>query len=209
MPLSGCRLRRVPRSFVRRTHATESEGRCAALRISLLGAVLSTTIDPCPILSILSQSCPRFRPPAHSACVCSFEPSTGRPEHLLLTSVLVPPVPIRPSIVMDVGAGSNEDDLTIKLQEIIDVNNALKIALSKGAGMKMIMEDWNFLQVPGITSGRRIHPSAHEWPSHTCIYHGSRVVTGLGSWTQCSMHALHRAASLRIVALLGCDGCVS
>ena len=34
---------------------------------------------------------------------------------------------------MDVGAGSNEDDLTCKLVEIIDVNSALRVALQKGA----------------------------------------------------------------------------
>jgi DNA-directed RNA polymerase III subunit RPC1 len=34
---------------------------------------------------------------------------------------------------MDVGRGSNEDDLTVKLQEIIQVNFALKAALSKGS----------------------------------------------------------------------------
>lgn len=50
----------------------------------------------------------------------------GRPEHLLLSSILVPPVPIRPSVAMDSGAGSNEDDLTVKMQEILGVNNALR-----------------------------------------------------------------------------------
>lgn len=77
MPLSGCRLRRIPRSFVRMTRATESEGRCAALRISLLGAVLSTTIDHRPLSHpILSQSCPNpfpgfARPPILPAGVRS------------------------------------------------------------------------------------------------------------------------------------------
>ena len=74
------------------------------------------------------------------------DPASGRPEHLLLSTLLVPPVAIRPSVAMDVGAGSNEDDLTCKLVEIIDVNSALRVALQKGASMKTIMEDWNFLQ---------------------------------------------------------------
>ena len=39
-----------------------------------------------------------------------------RPEDLLMTYVPVPPVCIRPSVEMDTGAGTNEDDLTIKLQ---------------------------------------------------------------------------------------------
>jgi len=35
-------------------------------------------------------------------------PLIGRPENLLLSNLLVPPVPIRPSVAMDVGGGSNE-----------------------------------------------------------------------------------------------------
>ncbi|RHY31723.1 hypothetical protein DYB32_003219 [Aphanomyces invadans] len=71
----------------------------------------------------------------------------GRPEKLVLNAMLVPPVCIRPSVAMDVGSGSNEDDLTVKLQEIIQVNFALKAALQKGATLKMVMEDWDFLQI--------------------------------------------------------------
>lgn len=71
----------------------------------------------------------------------------GRPEKLLLNSILVPPVCIRPSVVMDGGTGSNEDDLTVKLQEIVQVNFALRAALQKGASLKMVMEDWDFLQI--------------------------------------------------------------
>eukprot|EP00591_Stephanopyxis_turris_P005419 CAMPEP_0195525732 /NCGR_PEP_ID=MMETSP0794_2-20130614/26324_1 /TAXON_ID=515487 /ORGANISM="Stephanopyxis turris, Strain CCMP 815" /LENGTH=171 /DNA_ID=CAMNT_0040656251 /DNA_START=41 /DNA_END=552 /DNA_ORIENTATION=- len=74
-------------------------------------------------------------------------PLIGRPENLILHNILVPPVPIRPSVAMDSGAGSNEDDLTVKLQEIIDVNNALKIAMGRGPHTKTIMEEWDFLQV--------------------------------------------------------------
>lgn len=39
----------------------------------------------------------------------------GRPEDLLVTAVPVPPVVIRPSVEMDAGAGSNEDDCTMRL----------------------------------------------------------------------------------------------
>lgn len=56
-------------------------------------------------------------------------------------------MPIRPSVAMDIGGGSNEDDLTVKLQEIIDVNASVKAALDNGANVKMIMENWDFLQV--------------------------------------------------------------
>uniref|UniRef100_H3G8F7 DNA-directed RNA polymerase subunit n=1 Tax=Phytophthora ramorum TaxID=164328 RepID=H3G8F7_PHYRM len=72
---------------------------------------------------------------------------SGRPEKLLLNAVLVPPVCIRPSVAMDGGTGSNEDDITVKLQEIVQVNFALRAALQKGASLKMVMEDWDFLQI--------------------------------------------------------------
>jgi DNA-directed RNA polymerase III subunit RPC1 len=70
-----------------------------------------------------------------------------RPDNLIIWSFPVPPVPIRPSVPQETGGGSTEDDLTVKLQEIIEMNNALKMALDKGATMKMIAEDWEFLQI--------------------------------------------------------------
>ena len=75
------------------------------------------------------------------------DPVVGRPENLILQNLLVPPVPIRPSVAMDVGGGSNEDDLTVKLQEIMDVNVALELALTKGPQTRTIVEEWDCLQV--------------------------------------------------------------
>ena len=46
----------------------------------------------------------------------------GRPENLLIDHLVVPPVAIRPSVVTDAASGSNEDDLTVKLNEIIEVS---------------------------------------------------------------------------------------
>ena len=40
----------------------------------------------------------------------------GRPESLIIWTVPVPPVPIRPSVPQELGGGSTEDDITIKLQ---------------------------------------------------------------------------------------------
>jgi len=59
-------------------------------------------------------------------------PMLGRPENMIVEAVSVPPVSIRPSVAVDQGGGSNEDDLTVQLQEIINVNAALELALSKG-----------------------------------------------------------------------------
>lgn len=60
---------------------------------------------------------------------CMLLALNGRPEHLLLTHVPVPPVCIRPSVEMDTG-GSNEDDLTIKLTVRVPAPGALCHALA-------------------------------------------------------------------------------
>ena len=41
----------------------------------------------------------------------------GRLENMILSTLLVPPVPICPSITME--GGINKDDTTVKLQEIL------------------------------------------------------------------------------------------
>ncbi|KAJ8602663.1 hypothetical protein CTAYLR_004114 [Chrysophaeum taylorii] len=76
-------------------------------------------------------------------------PAQSRPEHLVVSSLLVPPTSIRPSVAVDTpgGGGSNEDDLTVKLQEIIDVNAALRQAVTKGGSTKMVLDTWAFLQM--------------------------------------------------------------
>jgi len=63
---------------------------------------------------------------------------------------------------MDAGAGSNEDDLTVKLMQIVEVNNILRQGLERGLPISNIAENWDFLQVqcavyinsdlPGVTS---------------------------------------------------------
>jgi DNA-directed RNA polymerase III subunit RPC1 len=73
-------------------------------------------------------------------------PWIGRPENLILEHILVPPVPIRPSVAMDVGGGSNEDDLTVKLLEVINVNVALELNMTRNPQTKTIMEGWDVLQ---------------------------------------------------------------
>jgi DNA-directed RNA polymerase III subunit RPC1 len=75
------------------------------------------------------------------------DPKLARPEDLILDTVLVPPVAIRPSVAMDTGAGSNEDDLTVKLQEVVTNNAALATALQKGANMSQLVDYWDMVSV--------------------------------------------------------------
>ncbi|XP_070543488.1 DNA-directed RNA polymerase III subunit RPC1-like [Ptychodera flava] len=71
----------------------------------------------------------------------------SRPHDLIITRILVPPLCIRPSVVTDLKSGTNEDDLTVKLTEIIFLNDVIQRHKQTGAKMSMIMEDWDFLQL--------------------------------------------------------------
>ena len=94
----------------------------------------------------------------------------AHPENLIITHILVPPVCLRPSVCMDPTQGTNEDDITMKLAEIIHVNSMLKKTMEKGGLMSLVMEDWDFLQlqcamyinsdVPGLPTifGRNAKP---------------------------------------------------
>ena len=78
---------------------------------------------------------------------CELLDIADRPEHLLLTHLPVPPCCIRPSVEMDGVSGSNEDDITMKLIQIIEVNNVLRQGLDKGLAINNLMEHWDFLQI--------------------------------------------------------------
>ncbi|XP_064391551.1 DNA-directed RNA polymerase III subunit RPC1-like isoform X2 [Halichondria panicea] len=71
----------------------------------------------------------------------------GSPEDLILTRLLVPPLCIRPSVVSDTQAGTTEDDVTMKLTEIIFLNDVIQQHRSQGVKVQMIMESWDFLQL--------------------------------------------------------------
>ena len=68
------------------------------------------------------------------------------PIDLLINYVPVPPLPIRPTVTMSL-EGTNEDDLTIKLREIIHVNKVIKSYIDEGNGNTYkLMDDLNLMQ---------------------------------------------------------------
>jgi len=69
-----------------------------------------------------------------------------RPENLLLSFLPVPPTMVRPSIFIGEKT-SNEDDLTIKLCEIQQLNYRLKKVFSQGSSFAILKENWNILQL--------------------------------------------------------------
>ena len=67
------------------------------------------------------------------------------PEKLIVTSVPVPPVCIRPSVKM--GNGYNqEDDITVEIRNLASLNAEIKKALECGDPLKHIIERWYNLQ---------------------------------------------------------------
>ncbi len=73
------------------------------------------------------------------------DPKSCRPEWAVLTSLLVPSVTIRPSIVLETGERS-EDDLTHKLSDVIRANQRLWENLNAGAPEVIIEDLWDLLQ---------------------------------------------------------------
>jgi len=75
----------------------------------------------------------------------SVDPDSCKPEWAVLTTLLVPSVTIRPSIILESGERS-EDDLTHKLSDIIRANQRLWENLNAGAPEVIIEDLWDLLQ---------------------------------------------------------------
>ena len=92
-------------------------------------------------------------------------PRIFRPEWGVLTILLVPPVTVRPSIILESGERS-EDDLTHKLSDIIRANQRLWENLNAGAPEVIIEDLWDLLQFHVTTffdnTVTRIPPARHR-----------------------------------------------
>lgn len=72
-------------------------------------------------------------------------PKSARPEWMILTVLPVPPVTVRPSIILDTTERS-EDDLTHKLVDIIRINQRLRENMEAGAPQLIVEDLWELLQ---------------------------------------------------------------
>ncbi len=70
---------------------------------------------------------------------------SSRPEYMVLTVLPIPPVTVRPSIVLETGERS-EDDLTHKLVDIVRINERLRKNIDLGAPDFIIDDIWQLLQ---------------------------------------------------------------
>jgi len=73
------------------------------------------------------------------------DPEHSRPEWMILTDLLVPPIRVRPSITLETGERS-EDDLTHKLSDVVRVNQRLLENINAGAPEIIIEDLWDLLQ---------------------------------------------------------------
>ena len=80
---------------------------------------LIDTLNPLRVLGLLEKI------PDDDVQFLLMNPLHGHPKDMILTRVPVPPVCIRPSVVSDLKSGTNEDDLTMKLTEIIFMNDII------------------------------------------------------------------------------------
>uniref|UniRef100_A0A069DY71 DNA-directed RNA polymerase subunit n=1 Tax=Panstrongylus megistus TaxID=65343 RepID=A0A069DY71_9HEMI len=98
-------------------------------------------LNPQEVLSLLEAI------PTKDIPLLVMNSNLSRPSDLILTRIPVPPLCIRPSVISDIKSGTNEDDLTMKLSEIVFINDVIMKHKLSGAKAQMIAEDWEFLQL--------------------------------------------------------------
>jgi DNA-directed RNA polymerase subunit A' len=83
--------------------------------------------------------------PDDDLALLGYDPRTARPEWFVLQVLPVPPVTVRPSIILETGIRS-EDDLTHKLVDIIRVNQRLKESKEAGTPPLIVQDLVDLLQ---------------------------------------------------------------
>lgn len=83
--------------------------------------------------------------PDDDLTLLGYDPKTARPEWFILQVLPVPPVTVRPSIILETGIRS-EDDLTHKMVDIIRVNQRLKESKEAGTPPLIVQDLVDLLQ---------------------------------------------------------------
>ena len=77
--------------------------------------------------------------------IIGMDPKFARPDWMLVTCLPVPPLCVRPAVVM-FGSAKNQDDLTHKLADILKANNELIRNEQAGAAAHILSENVKMLQ---------------------------------------------------------------
>ena len=96
-----------------------------------LNRAVHEELNPLKVLDLFK------RIPDEDCELLGLRPEFARPEEYIWQYISVPPVCIRPSVAQD--GASNEDDLTVKLTEIVFTNALIKQGLAKGAPTAQFM----------------------------------------------------------------------
>jgi len=118
-------------------------------------------LNPLRVLSLFQSI------PSEDLPLLGMSIESGRPVDLILTRILVPPLCIRPSVVSDTQAGTTEDDVTMKLTEILFLNDVIQRHRSQGAKVQMIMVrqlQWSLMSV-----GLKMRNSVNVVVEHACF----------------------------------------
>ncbi|XP_014661495.1 PREDICTED: DNA-directed RNA polymerase II subunit RPB1-like [Priapulus caudatus] len=83
--------------------------------------------------------------PDDHSMVLGMDPKYTRPDWMIVTVIPVPPLCVRPAVVM-FGSARNQDDITHKLSDIVKANNQLLRDEQNGAAAHIIAEDVKMLQ---------------------------------------------------------------
>ncbi|KAA8544667.1 hypothetical protein F0562_019486 [Nyssa sinensis] len=99
---------------------------------------VSTILNPDRVLSLFKKMLDED---------CELLYLSDRPEKLIVTNIAVPPIAIRPSVFVDGGSQSNENDITERLKRIIQANASLHQELSETSSTAKSLAGWADLQM--------------------------------------------------------------
>ncbi|XP_064097530.1 DNA-directed RNA polymerase III subunit RPC1-like [Macrobrachium nipponense] len=106
---------------------------------SQLSATVVEFLNPSQVLDLFE------RIPLVDLPLLCMDQRFSHPKDLILTRLLVPPNCIRPSVISELKAGTNEDDITVMLAEIVFLSNILN---KRSAGkVQSIQDSWEALQL--------------------------------------------------------------
>ena len=78
--------------------------------------------------------------------IMGLDPVQARPEWMITTVLPVPPLPVRPSVVMGASGLRCQDDITHKISDVVKLNERIRSRIDLGASEHVIAEDVEQLQ---------------------------------------------------------------
>nr|CAB3487477.1 unnamed protein product [Digitaria exilis] len=110
-------------------------------------------LDPATVLSLFKRMTDED---------CELLNLGDRPEKLIVTEIAVPPVPIRPSVIVGNSRTSNEDSITAILKSVVNTNSILKETLQTGGLFSKCFDCWQQLQLQVVEYVNSDAPSLPE-----------------------------------------------